>query len=399
MSLSGNLKTVSFPDILQLLAAGKKTGLLEIRTQTRQKEVAFRDGNIIYASSLNSSEDLLGNMLLAKGKITKTDLDRAITMHKQSGRQLGSTLIDMQLFDTEEIAECLRMQIEEIVYNLFSWHEGDFILHEGKLPANTPFIIELSTMNVLMEGTRRVDEWVEIQKVLPPDNIELAVNRNPKSNDEEIVLSLDEFKILALINGQRTLPELIGVSPIGEFVTCRAVYKLIVNNLVIAGGKREERPTEIEDEEDVVLAIIFTMYNSCFFRIRSLVESIVGESSRYAAFTAQYRNGLLMHFTGFDPQSEEGPSYDKYLTAVKTLPPNVRYHKLMTGLDGMLSEHLEFVFQVLGVGPFREAVGLVKKEITEPLATRREIVKRYHIEDNLYKTIKRADRVVKMVRG
>jgi hypothetical protein len=254
-------------------------------------------------------------------------------------------------------------------------------------------------MSVLMEGTRRVDEWVEIQKVLPPDNIELAVNRNPKSSDEEIVLSLDEFKILALMNGQRTLPELIGVSPIGEFVTCRAVYKLIVNNLVIAGGKREERPTEIEDEEDIVLAIIFTMYNSCFFRIRALVESIVGESSRYAAFTSQYRNGLLMHFPGFDPQAEEGPSYDKYLTAVKTLPPNVRYHKLMTGLDAMLAEHLEFVFQVLGVGPFREAVGLVKKEITEPLATRREIVKRYHIEDNLYKTIKRADRVVKMVRG
>lgn len=401
MSLSGNLKTVSFPDILQLLAAGKKTGILEIRTQTRQKEVAFKDGNIVYASSLNSSEDLLGNMLLAKGKISKSDLERAITLHKQTGRQLGSTLIDMQLFDKEEIAECLKMQIEEIVYNLFSWHDGTFILHEGKLPANTPFFIELSTMNVIMEGTRRIDEWVEIQKVLPPDNIELAVNRNPQgaSRDQEVVLTIDEFKILAIINGERTLPELISISPIGEFVTCRAVYKLIVNNLVVAAGKREERPTEIEDEEDVVLAIIFMMYNSCFFRIRNLVESILGDSSRYAAFTSQYRNGLLMYFPGHDPESGPMPSYDKYLAAVKALPANVRFHKLMTSLDAMLSEHLEFVFQVLGVGPFREAVGMVKKEITEPLATRREIVKRYHIEDNLYKTIKRADRVVKMVRG
>ena len=51
MSLSGNLKTVSFPDILQLLATGKKAGILECRTSSRQKEVAFRDGNIIFASS------------------------------------------------------------------------------------------------------------------------------------------------------------------------------------------------------------------------------------------------------------------------------------------------------------------------------------------------------------
>ena len=47
MGLSGNLKTVSFPDILQLLATGKKSGVLEVGTQSRQKEVAFKSGNII----------------------------------------------------------------------------------------------------------------------------------------------------------------------------------------------------------------------------------------------------------------------------------------------------------------------------------------------------------------
>ena len=115
MSLSGNLKTVSFSDILQLLASGRKTGLLEVKTATRQKEVAFKDGNIIYASSVNSAEDLLGNMLLRRGRISKSDLERAIALHKQTGRQLGTTLIDMNLFDKNEIAECLRQQIEEIV--------------------------------------------------------------------------------------------------------------------------------------------------------------------------------------------------------------------------------------------------------------------------------------------
>ena len=103
MSLAGNLKTVSFPDILQLLATGKKTGILEVKTATRQKEVAFKGGNIIYASSLNSNEDLLGNMLLRQGRITKHDLERAISLHKQTGRQLGTPLIDMNLFDKEEL--------------------------------------------------------------------------------------------------------------------------------------------------------------------------------------------------------------------------------------------------------------------------------------------------------
>ena len=71
MSLSGNLKTVSFPDILQLLSTGKKTGILSVETATRKKEVAFKDGNIVHAASVNSSEDLLGNMLVNRGRISK----------------------------------------------------------------------------------------------------------------------------------------------------------------------------------------------------------------------------------------------------------------------------------------------------------------------------------------
>ena len=239
MSLAGNVKTVSFPDILQLLATGKKTGILEVRTATRQKEVAFRNGNIIFASSVNSTEDLLGNMLLRRGKITKTDLERAIALHKQTGRQLGTTLIDMHLFDKEEIAECLKLQIEEIVYNLFSWQEGDFVFHEGVAPKNAPFLIELNTMNVVMEGTRRIDEWMEIQKVLPPDDVLLSLAKSPKAVQEEITISIDEFRVMALINGERTLPDLINVSPMGEFVTCRSVTgsSSIISSKWLASGK------------------------------------------------------------------------------------------------------------------------------------------------------------------
>ena len=400
MSLAGNLKTVSFPDILQLLATGKKTGILEVKTATRQKEVAFKSGNIIYASSVNSSEDLLGNMLLRRGKITKSDLERAITLHKQTGRQLGTTLIDMNLFDKEEIAECLKLQIEEIVYNLFSWQEGDFVFHEGGAPQNAPFLIELNTMNVIMEGTRRIDEWLEIQKVLPPDDVMIALAKSPKVNREEVTISLDEFRIMALINGERTLTDLINISPIGEFVTCRAVYRLIVNNLIEAVGRKENHEEQKEDEEEIVLSIIFKMYNNCFFRVRSLVETILGEeNNRFASFTAQYRSGVFTFFPGVDPTSDLMPSFDKFLQAVRSIPKETRYYQIMDGLHGMLTEQLEYIYQLLGMGIYREAVVQVKKEISEPLALRRELVKRYNIDENFYKTIKRAEKVVKMVRG
>jgi hypothetical protein len=400
MSLSGNLRTVSFPDILQLLSTGKKTGILECKTSSRQKEVAFRDGNVIYASSLNSSEDLLGNMLLKRGKLSKSDLERAITLHKQTGRQLGTTLIDMDLFEKEEIGVVLKMQIEEIVYNLFSWREGDFIFHENAQPRNAPFVLELNTMNVIMEGTRRIDEWTEIQKVLPPDDALLRIAKAPRSEEEDVTLSVDEFRMLSLINGERTLPQLLDMSPMGEFVTCRAVYKLILNGLIEVAGTAVAQPQIQEDEEEIALSIIFALYNSCFWKIRALVDDMLGENNtRYASFLAQYRSGLTVYFPGVELNSELAPTFDKFLATVRSMPQTTRYYSLMTSLDRMLADQLVFVYDLLGTGTYRESINRVKKEITGPLAQRRELVQRFGIEDTFYNTIKRADKVVKLVRG
>ncbi len=401
MGLTGNLKTVSFPDVLQLLSSGKKTGILAIESGSRKKEIAFREGNIVYAKSVNTSEDLLGSLLLKRGKINKKDLERAITLHKQTGRALGATLIDMELFDRDEVAECLRMQIEEIVYNLFSWAEGEFSFAEGDAPKDAAYLVNLPTMNIIMEGTRRIDEWMEIQKVIPPNDVLLRVKPLPKTDSDQVTLSLDEFKILSIINGERTLPDIIEASPIGEFPSCRALYKLVVSGLVEGAGRASgEDIGPGEDEEEIILGIIFRLYNACFLRIRKVVESMVGVSNPdYSRFMSGFRHGVLVFFPGWDIRSDSGPSFEKFLTEARKIPESVRLHRLLTVLEDMLHQQLEYIFDRLGQELFHEAIGHVKKEISEPLALRRELVKKYRLDENLYDSIRKAERTVKMLTG
>jgi hypothetical protein len=203
-----------------------------------------------------------------------------------------------------------------------------------------------------------------------------------------------------MINGERTLPALIDMSPYGEFVTCRSLYRLIVNNLIEVAGKAEVAEEETEDEEEAVLSIVFYLYNNCFHRIRGVVDDVVGEdNTRFASFVSQYRSGLMTFFPGVDPQSDLMPSYDKFLAAVRAIPQPIRLQRLLSGLEAMLSEQLEYIYQLLGSGSYRDALNRVKREISEPLAKRRELVKRFGLEDGFYKTLKRSEKVVKMVRG
>jgi len=175
---------------------------------------------------------------------------------------------------------------------------------------------------------------------------------------------------------------------------------LIRGGLIESGGKATEEQIEAENEEEIILSIIFTLYNSCFYRIRTLVETIVGGSNpMYQKFLASFRNGFLTYFPGYDPAADTQKAFDKFYAEIIQIPASVRMHKLMNALENMLSNQLEYVFYFLGQGVYRQAAGRVKKEITGPLALKRELVKRFQIDENLMNSVKKADRVVRLVKG
>ena len=116
-------------------------------------------------------------------------------------------------------------------------------------------------------------------------------------------------------------------------------------------------------------------------------------------YLSGFRNGFLVYFPGFDPNADISPTFDRFYNEILKIPPAVRMHTVMSALENMLSNQIEYVFYFLGTGPYRQAINLVKKEVSEPLALKRELVKRYQIDENLINSVKKAERVVKLVKG
>jgi len=388
MSFTGNLKTVAFPDILQLLSTGKKTGVLSITKGSVQKEIFFKEGNIIYASSKNAQEDFLGNLLLKRGRISKTDLDRALHLHKSSGKRLGMVLVDMELFSREEIADCLKLQVEEIVYNLFSWDSGDFIFGEGKLPQVKDIFVELPTMNVIMEGTRRIDEWIEIQKSLPTEDEMLRVSLTPSAKADEITLSLEEFQVLSLIDGKRTLPDIVAISPVGEFVTYRGVYKLVASGLIEVVGVKSKEAQEDPLEEEQLWWLVLRLYSACFSAIKRNLERKLGtENTRVNDMLSTYRKGIWAYFTGLG-SSDFKTNFTNFHRTAQKIPKEARVHKLLSGLNHILAEQLGFVRSLLGVNVLRTVESEIKKEISIPIAEKRNVSSKYELESDIFRVLK-----------
>src|SRR3954449_8365375 len=92
MSLTGNLKTMSFADILQFLGTNNSTGTLQIRREQVVKMIFFEKGKIIFSSSSDPKE-YLGHFLVSRGLITEDDLRNAMEVQRSSKMLLGKVLV------------------------------------------------------------------------------------------------------------------------------------------------------------------------------------------------------------------------------------------------------------------------------------------------------------------
>lgn len=388
--LAGNLRTVPLSDLLQLISGSGKTGMLSITREDQTREIYFMKGNIIQASSSGSEEILLGSIILNRKKIQKPDLERALSLQKITRKKLGTILSEMGLISGEELLEVLRFQIEEIVYRLFGWNSGDFIFYEGKTPSADRSTVQLNTMNVIMEGSRRIDEWIHIQETLPSDNVKIRVVRNPKMKSSKVTMTVEELQVLSLVDGERTIPDLLQVSPLSEFGTRKALYNLINSGLIEEGETAETSKTK-EDQEKILLHMIVRLYSQSFQRVERMASRKLGEGARTTLRRCLDNQKLLNPILGGLESQENFLDFRQLENSLSKVPQPIRFHKLMQGLNDLLYESLKSISISLGTNINRQVVSEIKKEMAQVVAERRSLAREYDLEGELLKTLKQSE--------
>ena len=80
MSISGNLRTMPFADLLQWVSQSRKTGTLSVEGDPHNKKIYFRNGLVAAASSENPKE-FLGYYLVGWEIIGEEEMSHARPGH------------------------------------------------------------------------------------------------------------------------------------------------------------------------------------------------------------------------------------------------------------------------------------------------------------------------------
>ncbi|MEO8199103.1 MAG: DUF4388 domain-containing protein [Gemmatimonadota bacterium] len=226
MAIKGSLKEASLPDVLQLLALGRKTGCLAVADRHNFGYIYFDLGKICYASIVNR-RDRLGDILVKNNRISAAQLQQAVDLQTEKREtKLGQILVEINAISIGELQEYMRLQIEEAVYFLFTWNSGTFNFEAGVRPEREDFLVSINPESLLLEGARRVDEWSLIEKKIPAFDLIFALDRDHLAQSE-VRLSPGQERILPLLDGSRDVQQVFEDSGLIEFEAGKALFGLI----------------------------------------------------------------------------------------------------------------------------------------------------------------------------
>lgn len=232
MAVTGNLKTMLPGDLLQWLSLGQKTGTLVVTSKSVEKRIFFRQGRVISSAS-NDPREYLGQFLISHGYLTEGELMKAMEVQHQSGILLGKILVMIDAITEPDLLRLMRLKAEEEIYDIFLWPDGDFQFVDDELPTMEMIPLQVDVTGIIMEGSRRVDEWSQIRKVIPHDVMIPISAKTIDPNDYEDV----ERTIVAAIDGKRTIAEIELEARASSFVVCS-----ILHHLAREGFVRLEEP-------------------------------------------------------------------------------------------------------------------------------------------------------------
>lgn len=222
MSLSGTLATMNLADLLQWAANAQKTGRFDFRKGALVKEVYLQDGLIVGAAS-NQPTEMLGHVLVARGKLTEEQLRASLLARGDSDEFLGQVLVRLGFVTRDDLLRALAERTEDVVYALFEWDDGEFSFTPEARPGEKVVLISLPVDHVLLRGVHRHDEMMRIREVFPDGRV--VLERTGRTPPAEILGHPLARRILEALDGRRTIDELAFAVHASPFPVMKFLYE------------------------------------------------------------------------------------------------------------------------------------------------------------------------------
>ncbi len=304
--LSGNIKDIGLPKLLVYLNRNRKTGILTLKTPSFIKKIYLHKGDVVFASS-SDDDDRLGETLIKMGKITLEQYDKSVELLKKTGKRQGDILAELGYLAPQDIIWGVKYQVKDIIYSLFQLQDAEYDFLEREIPPASLITLKMSMGNLIYEGVKRIENLTRIRKELPDMNAVLTLSTDPVSLFQDVVFSSLDKKMLFMVDGKKTVNELIDGSSSNSFQSMKTLYVLWSTGIL------EEKNNETGEAEDTVsLDDMLKAFHEDEDALSAKIDEVYSSLNRFSA-------GELLNI---DEMSDGEAVINNYYKLVKEFHPD-----------------------------------------------------------------------------
>jgi hypothetical protein len=185
MSLIGTLEDVRIADVLQVLANGRKSGVLTVMDEGRQTLLRFHRGAVVHASA---------------------------------GRLIG----------------------DEAVVDLFGWKRGQlaFVPEERSVPPNVTMGVDA----LIVEGLRIGETFHRMNELVSSDHVVFRLGPGPADPSVRHPIGATEWQVVRLLDGARGVGEVVEHTGLPRADVVRILFDLTEAGFLERVGLERGRP-------------------------------------------------------------------------------------------------------------------------------------------------------------
>jgi CheY-like chemotaxis protein len=250
--LQGELDLIGIDTLFQALSARKLEGFLEVRREAQRIVLAVSPLGIRVVSGVRRTKPL-GEILIRAGKITKDQLEEMLGEQRKSAVPLGEIVIQRNFLPRSVIESALRKQVAEEIHELFSWTGAQFDFEPSSEGAHHPdegprssIVLDGNVMGIMLEAARRTDELQQIRALIPDDQLVPILTELPGLLDDPGLDRPAVEEIVPLVDGQRSVEDILEASLHPKFTVLRTLYGLAMSQVIkIRDRSKREGPSTV----------------------------------------------------------------------------------------------------------------------------------------------------------
>ncbi len=227
MALKGDLASVGLADVFQMLAMNQKVGILSIQGEEGWRALFFDKNGVTLFYNEHLFLDRLLDNLVRKGLLSAEFVQTA--RRENLGDPVGTaeSMIANGSIREADFLDGFRDQMEEEIYDLFLWGNGNWEFFEGAHQCeghegviNDHFFF--SADSLVMEAARRLDEWAYIREQVSSENDVFERTEQIQGPD---IAKIDEanLSLYELVDGKRNVRRIIDSSGITPFLVFKTL--------------------------------------------------------------------------------------------------------------------------------------------------------------------------------